>query len=245
MASTAIFIVSIESNFSTLDDLFPLVIAAVSAQAVGQLGFSAFGANGQAFHFQGVMGSSFIFSGMGMSSFGLGHFSPLYFFKQEFYFIFCLFARAGAVIQVGAAAGADPLAVAFADGLEGNEQIDLFDQYFFQIDLVVFVKDIFQFLFIQDGAALLYHFTGEKDDIETGIDFQFKLLQAAYANQGNGRLDLALGLDALVLVLEKYLVVDPFEKKAFVLEQLGAVDVNGVVQRVALIGDFIDVYYHF
>jgi hypothetical protein len=53
-----------------------------------QLGFSAFGADGQSFHLQGMVGSPFIFSGMGMSSFRLGHFSPLYFFKQKLYFIF-------------------------------------------------------------------------------------------------------------------------------------------------------------
>jgi hypothetical protein len=68
--------------------LFALVIAAVGAQPVGELGFIAFRAAGQAFHFQGVVGSSFIFSCMGMSSLGLGHRSPLYFFKQEFYFVF-------------------------------------------------------------------------------------------------------------------------------------------------------------
>jgi hypothetical protein len=79
--------VSIESDFSTLDDLFPLVEAAVPAYAVGQLGFAALGADGQPFHFQGIVGSPFIFSGMGMSAFWLGHFSPLYFFKQELYFI--------------------------------------------------------------------------------------------------------------------------------------------------------------
>jgi hypothetical protein len=80
--------VSIESNFSTLDDLFPLVIATVSADAVGQLGFGALGTDGQSFHRQGMVGSPFIFSGMGMSSFWLGHFSPLYFFKQKLYFVF-------------------------------------------------------------------------------------------------------------------------------------------------------------
>jgi hypothetical protein len=73
MASTAIFTFSIESDFGTLDDLFPLVKSTISAQAVGKLGFVAFRTAGQPFHFQGVMGSSFIFPGMGMSSFWLGH----------------------------------------------------------------------------------------------------------------------------------------------------------------------------
>jgi hypothetical protein len=64
MASTAIFIVSIESNFSTLDDLFSLVIATVPAHTVGKLGFGALGADGQPFHLQGMVGPPFIFSGM-------------------------------------------------------------------------------------------------------------------------------------------------------------------------------------
>jgi hypothetical protein len=212
---------------------------------MGELGFAAFGADGQTLHFQGVVGSSFIFSGMGMSSFWLGHMSPLYFFKQEFYFVFILFALAGAMVQIGTAAGADPAAFGFAYRFEGNEQIDLFDQYLFQVDLVVFVKNVFQFLFIQCRVALIHHFAGEKDDVESGIDFQVKLLQAADANQGDGCFDLALGLDALVLPLEEDLVIDPLQKKAFVLEQLGAVDLNRVVQCIALIGDFVDVYYHF
>jgi hypothetical protein len=80
--------VSIESDFSTLYDLFTLVIAAVPAQAVGKLGFGTFRADGQPFHLQGIVGSPFIFPGMGVSSFRLGHFSPLYFFKQKLYFIF-------------------------------------------------------------------------------------------------------------------------------------------------------------
>jgi hypothetical protein len=73
--------ISIESDFSTLDDLLPLVIAAVPAYTMGQFGFGALGADGQPFHLQGMVGSPFIFSRMGMSSFRLGHFSPLYFFK--------------------------------------------------------------------------------------------------------------------------------------------------------------------
>jgi hypothetical protein len=168
---------------------------------VGELGFIALGANGQTFDFQGIVRPSFIFSGMGMSSFGLGHLSPLYFFKQEFYFIFILFALAGTVVQVGAATGADPFAFGFTDWFEGSEQIDLFDQYLFQVDLVVFIKNIFQFLLIQGGVALIHHFTGEKDNVETGIDFQVELFQAADANQRDGSLDFTLGLNALVLQL--------------------------------------------
>jgi hypothetical protein len=191
------------------------------------------------------MSPSFIFSGMGMPSFGLGHFSPLYFFEQEFYFVFPLVAGTDAAVQVGSAAGADPLALGFADRLERDEQVDLLDQDLFQVDLVVLVKNVFQLLFFEGGAALVDYFLGKEDDVEAGIDLEFELLQAAHANQGNGRFDLALGLDALVLALEKYLVVDPFEKKAFLLQQMGAVDVDGIVQRVALFGNFVDIYYHF
>jgi hypothetical protein len=52
----------INSGFFSLDDLPRVIEAAVLADPMGALRFLAIGADRQAFHFQGVMGSSFIFS---------------------------------------------------------------------------------------------------------------------------------------------------------------------------------------
>jgi hypothetical protein len=244
MASTAILMISIESDFSTLDDLLPLIKAAVPAHAVGQLGFGALRADGQPFHLQGIVGSPFIFPGMGMSSFRLGHFSPLYFFEQKLYFIFCFFAGAGALVQVGAATGAYPLAAGMADGFEGNKEIDLFDQEFFQVDLVVLEKNIFQLFFFKGRAAQVGQFLGKKDDVKAGVDLEFELFQAADACQRNGGFDLPLGLDALVFPFEEYLVVEPFQEKTLVFQQKGAVQIDGVVQRIALLINSVDIDDH-
>jgi hypothetical protein len=191
------------------------------------------------------VGPAFIFPGMGMPAFRLGHISPLHFFEQEFYFVLCLVAGTGAPVQIGAAAGANALAIGAADGLEGNEQVDLLDQDLFQVDLVIVVKDVFQVVLVEGGAALLDHFFGEQDDVEAGMDLELELLQAADANQGNGGLDIALGLDALVLSLEQDLVIDAFEEKTSFLDQVGIVQISAIVQRIALLGDFVDVYYHY
>jgi hypothetical protein len=190
------------------------------------------------------MSPSFILPGMGMSPFWLGHVLPLRFFKQEFYFVLCLVAGAGATVQVGSATGADALAFNFADRLEGDEQVYLFDQDLLQVDLVVFIENIFQLFFLEGSAALVDHFLREKDDVEVGMDLEFERLQAADADQGYGGLDLALSLDALVLFFEKDLVFDTFEEIAVVFEQLGIVDVDGIVQGVAFFGNLVDVYYH-
>lgn len=87
------------------------------------------------------------------------------------------------MVQVGAAAGTNPFAAGIADRFEGNEKIDLFNQDFFQVNLVVFKKNVFQFFFIQGSAAQVNRFLGKEDNIKTGVDFEFKLLQAADANQ--------------------------------------------------------------
>jgi hypothetical protein len=148
------------------------------------------------------------------------------------------------VVQVGAATGADPFAVGVADRFEGDEKVDLLDQDFFQVDLVVLKKNVLQFLFFQRRAAQVDQFLGKKDDIEAGVDLEFELFQAAYANEGNRGFDFALGLDALVFPFKEYLVIEPFQEKAFVFQQLGAVYFNGVVQRKALFRYSVDIDDH-
>ena len=85
---------------------------------------------------------------------------------------------------------------------------------------------------------------GKKDNIKPGVDFELKLFQATDAKQGNRGFDFALGLDTLVFPFKKYLIIKTLQKKTLILQQMGAVDINGVVQRIAFFRNSVDIDNH-